>query len=197
MPILSTREEFIILVDGDKLKLSDAIVVLEGDGFNRIDKAIELYRNRWADKIILSGGYDNKTGGSFHIKEMVPAFLNAGISRDSIILEDISLNTREQAVEVTGILTQNNWKRIILVASHYHQYRAYLTFLKVILEKKLKIEVLNAPADNLNWFENQGWGKRYELVQDEFEKIERYSKLGHLASYEQAIEYQKWKEKLA
>ena len=195
MPILSTREEFIILVDGDKLKLSDAIVVLEGDGFNRIDKAIELYRNRWSDKIILSGGYDNKPGGSLHVKEMVPAFLKAGISRDSIILEDISLNTREQAVEVTGILTQNNWKRIILVASHYHQYRAYLTFLKVILEKKLKIEVLNAPADNLNWFENQGWGERFALLKDEFSKIESYRKIDHLASFEQAIEYQRWKEK--
>ena len=70
MPILSAREEFIILVDGDKLKPSDAIVVLEGDGYNRVDKAIELYRNNWADRIILSGGFENRPGGSYHVKEL-------------------------------------------------------------------------------------------------------------------------------
>ena len=127
---------------------------------------------------------------------MVPAFLKAGISRDAIIMEDISLNTREQAVKVTGIISQNSWRRVILVASHYHQYRAYLTFLKVILENELKIDIINAPANYLNWFEDMGWGRRYDLLQDEFGKIEKYGKMGHIASFEQAIEYQKWKEKL-
>jgi uncharacterized SAM-binding protein YcdF (DUF218 family) len=195
MPILTAREEFIILVDGDKLKSSDAIVVLEGDGFNRIEKAIELYRNRWADRIVLSGGFENRPGGSYHVKELVPVCLQAGISRNSIIVEDISLNTREQAVEVAGIISQNQWRRIILVASHYHQYRAYLTFLKVILENNLKTEIINAPADNLNWFEDPGWGKRFALLKDEFEKIEKYGKMGHIASFKQALKYQEWKEK--
>ena len=31
-------------------------------------------------------------------------------------------------------------------------------------------------------------------LEKEFERIEIYSKMGHLATYEQAIEYQKWKE---
>jgi len=195
MPILSAREEFIILVDGDKLKSSDAIVVLEGDGYNRVEKAIELYKNNWADRIILSGGFENRPGGSYHVKELLPGFLKEGISPNAIIIEDISLNTREQAVKVAGILSKNNWRRIMLVASHYHQYRAYLTFLKVILENELKIEIINAPADYLNWFEDPGWGRRYDLLQDEFGKIEKYGKMGHIASFEQAIEYQKWKEK--
>jgi uncharacterized SAM-binding protein YcdF (DUF218 family) len=195
MPTLSAREEFIILVGGDKIKSSDAIVVLEGDGYNRIEKAIELFRNKWADKIILSGGFENRPGGSYHVNELLPVFLKAGISPDAIIIEDISLNTREQAVKVAGIISQNNWSRIILVASHYHQYRAYLTFLKVILENELKIDIINAPANYLNWFEDPGWGRRYDLLKDEFGKIERYSEMGHIASFEQAIEYQKWKEK--
>ena len=34
----------------------------------------------------------------------------------------------------------------------------------------------------------------FDKLEKEFERIEIYSKMGHLATYEQAIEYQKWKE---
>jgi uncharacterized SAM-binding protein YcdF (DUF218 family) len=193
--MLTEREIFSILICGDKLKHSDAIVVLEGDGFSRVRKAINLFHEELADVIVLSGGIDNEPAGSFHVKKLSPLFIREGIPEKSIIIEDVSLNTRDQAIQVIRIANEKGWKRIILVASHYHQFRAYLTFLKVILGNDFKIELINAPATDLNWFEDTEWGNRYDLLQDEFEKIEEYGKMGHIASFEQAIEYQKWKEK--
>ena len=38
-----TTERFIALVDNDGILESDAIVLLEGDGFNRYKKAADLY----------------------------------------------------------------------------------------------------------------------------------------------------------
>lgn len=63
--------------------------------------------------------------------------MNAGVPTSAVIHEDRSLNTKEQAVEVVRMAIKNSWKRLVLVASHEHQYRAYLTFLREVLDKKV------------------------------------------------------------
>ena len=90
-----------------------------------------------------------------------------------------------------------NWKKIILVASHEHQYRAYLTFLRQIIDSKSKIVLYNAPARDLKWFVDDGWGIRIDRLENEFNRIEKYLALGHLANFDEAIEYQKWKESIS
>ena len=54
----------------------------------------------------------------------------------------------------------------------------------------------DAPVRNLNWFVDSGWGIRFDRLQAEFERIEKYSALGHLATAREVIEYQRWKESL-
>jgi len=191
---LTIREKFIVLVDNDSLKKSDAIILLEGDGLFRVQKVVELFNAHWSNKIVFSGGISDPSYGSFPKEYIIPELIKAGISEENIIIEAGSLNTRDEAVEIMKLCKQLSWKRIILVASHYHQYRAYLTFLKAMKESGLLIEIINATAQNLKWFEDTGWGKRFELLEREFAKIEKYSELGHLATFEEAIAYQRWKE---
>jgi uncharacterized SAM-binding protein YcdF (DUF218 family) len=97
-------------------------------------------------------------------------------------------------VEVIKLAQQKNWLRIILVATHEHQYRAYLTFLREVLDSKSGIILYNAPVRNLGWFSETGWGIRFLRLEKEFERIELYLSRGHLASFKEAIDYQKWKE---
>lgn len=187
-------EKFISLVDNDLIKPSDAIILLEGDGLNRIDKTVELLKNKYANIIVFSGEIDNPGYGSYTAKIVLPELLRKGVPQENIIHENRSTNTREQALEVIKLSSKNKWKRIILVASHYHQYRAYLTFLKVLQEEDSKLIIYNAPARELKWFEKTDWGKRINLLENEFNRIEEYSKLNHIATFQSAIEYQKWKE---
>ena len=63
-----------------------------------------------------------------------------------------------------------------------------------ILDNENKIALYNSPARNLEWFSASNWGVRIERLEQEFEKIEKYSQLGHLATFKQAINYQRWKE---
>jgi len=192
---LSNREKFIVLVDNDSLKKSDAIILLEGDGLFRVPKVIELYNSQWSNKVVFSGGIFDPSYGSFPSEYIIPELIKSGISEENIIIEDNSLNTRDQAFAIMKLCKEKIWKRIILVASHYHQYRAYLTFLKAMKESGLLIEIINATSRNLKWFEDTGWGKRFDLLEQEFIKIEKYSEHGHLATFEEAIDYQRWKEK--
>ena len=126
--------------------------------------------------------------------EVLPQILEEGVPECDIIHEDKSLNTKEQAVEVIKLAQQRGWKKLILVASHEHQYRAYLTFLREVLDTHSGITLYNAPVRNLNWFEDKGWGKRIDRLEAEILRIEKYTALGHLANAQEVIQYQQWKE---
>ena len=182
------------IVDNDCLMHSDAAILLEGDAFFRFQKAVDLYKSGLADRIVFSGNIIDKDYGSFPYEEVAPFILNQGVPKKDLIHENKSLQTRQQAIEVVKMAMENGWKRLALVASHEHQYRAYLTFLRQVLDSKSGIVLYNAPVRNLAWFVDNGWGMRFERLAAEFERIERYSAMGHLASASEVIEYQKWKE---
>lgn len=184
------------IVDNDCLTKSDAAILLEGDGFHRFQKAVDLYNRGLVSKIVFSGNIIDKDYGSYPFEEVKPFILKGGVPEEDLIHEDVSLHTQQQAIEVVKMSMKNAWKKLALVASHEHQYRAYLTFLRQVLDNKSGIIMYNAPVRNLNWFVNSGWGVRFDRLTAEFDRIEKYSAMGHLASAEEVIEYQKWKESL-
>lgn len=194
--MITDREKILAIVDNDCLMKSDAAILLEGDGFFRIQKAVELYNEGIVSKIVFSGNIIDKDYGSFPFEEVKPYILAGGVPEEDLIHEDVSQHTRQQAVEVVKMAMANGWKKLALVASHEHQYRAYLTFLREVLDSKSGIILYNAPVRNLNWFVDSGWGIRFERLVAEFDRIERYSAMGHLANANEVIEYQRWKESL-
>lgn len=192
--MITDREKILAIVDNDCLSPSDAIILLEGDGFDRFRKAVSLYNQQKAPKIFFSGNITDYDYGSFPFSEVLPRMLKEGVPEEDIIHEDRSLNTREQAVEVVRMAVERGWKKLILVASHEHQYRAYLTFLREVLDTNSGITLYNAPARNLDWFVDKGWGTRFERLEGEILRIEKYTEMGHLANAQEVIDYQKWKE---
>ncbi|MBP1616094.1 MAG: YdcF family protein [Bacteroidetes bacterium] len=192
--MLTDREIFISLVDNDLIQKSDAIILLEGDGLNRYQHAVHLFKDGFANFIVFSGGITDYDYGSFPYEDIKPLILEENIPEECLYYESISLNTKQQAEEIIKLCISNNWEKIILVGSHYHQYRAYLTFLKSALSANIKLIIYNSPEKKLKWFSSNKWGQRITCLKQEFERIEEYSKFGHLSTYKEAIEYQQWKE---
>ena len=194
--MITDRETIMAIVDNDCLTKSDAAILLEGDGFFRFQKAVELYNKDIVSKIVFSGNIIDKNYGSFPFEEIKPYILQGGVREEDLLHENKSLHTRQQAIEVVKMAQERGWKKLALIASHEHQYRAYLTFLREVLDTNSGLILYNAPVRNLNWFIDSGWGIRFERLASEFERIEKYSALGHLANAREVIEYQKWKESL-
>lgn len=189
---MTSIEKFIILISNEVIKKSDAIILLEGDGLSRVNHSVSLYKKKIANRIVFSGNLIDHENGSYPFSYVHPILIANGVNSLDIYHENISKNTHEQAVEIVKLAKNNSWSKIIIVASHYHQYRAYLTFLKIVLNTYPELQIFNSPERNLNWFENNDWGSRFDLLKIEFEKIQQYNL--HLASFDEAIEYQKWKE---
>ncbi len=191
---MSAMKQCMALIDSDQLQTADALVLLEGDGYNRVPHAAVLYFKKIAPAIVVSGGIDNQTNGSFPGTLLVKRLEELGVKKTHIIVEDKSQHTREQAELVLKLAKERGWKRIVLIASHYHQYRAFLTFLKVRQENEYTIDIINSPAQDLPWFEETGWGRRVDLLEFEFEKISLHQKNGHVASYEDGVSFFRQKE---
>lgn len=190
---MTEREAFIALLDTDEPQKCDAIILLEGDGFARYKKAVALYKNGIAPLICFSGGFDDEKSGAFTYEKVKPLILETGVPEKDLFWEGKSKNTYEQAVGIILFAQQKNWKRIVLVASHYHSYRAFLTFLCVKKQKFPELVMDMASVKELDWYEETGWGRRIDLLASELDKIDAYQKKNNVASYAEGLEYLKWK----
>lgn len=194
---LNTEEKALLtaLVYSDQLQKSDAVICLEGDGYNRLKPSVNIWSQGLAEKIVLSGGFSGQRPFTIPAEELAQK-LRGQVPEEKIVIESKSQNTKEQATEIMKIAKKENWYKIILVASHFHQPRAYLTFLKARLKANLNLLIFNAPVKDLSWFKKTSLEKnRLELLKDELIKISEYAVKGHLASFKDVLKHEHLKEK--
>lgn len=190
---MTKREKFIILLDSEQLHAGDVIIILEGDGLSRYKKAVELYKMGIAHKICFSGNFDDKKSGAVTFEIIKPLLLEEDIPEDDLIFEDKSKNTYEQAVEIMKLSKHYCWNHIIIVASQYHSYRAFLTFLHEQKIQRPDLIMDMASVTDLDWYKDTGYGRRIDLLQLELNKIDLYQKNGNVSDYEEGIDYLEWK----
>jgi uncharacterized SAM-binding protein YcdF (DUF218 family) len=152
-----------------RCRTADAVIAISGgDTDARAQKAIELYKNGWAPKLVFSGAAQDETGPS-NAAVMRNTALEAGVPEEDIIIEEHSRTTGENAQETRVLLDKESVSSVILVTSSYHQRRASLEFNRALGD----IEVRNHPApgdrqwSQLWWISPRGWW----LVLGELAKI--------------------------
>ena len=192
---LTDREKYIALVSTQTVHRANAIIWLEGDAFNCAPHVLELYKDKRAQTIVVSGNNRKIEDSTYSVPwdKMRRHLISKGVPSDRIVPESKSEHTQEQAVEVLKMAKDKRWKKLIIVTPPHHQYRAYLTFLKELQKRKLerKIILISSPAP-LKWTGRSGRGVRLKVLDDEFKKIKKYRP--HVASYEEGIQYLQWKE---
>jgi len=130
---------------------------------DRILEALRLYRAGKAPLLVVSGGDSPLLlqARKLHEADEMRAILDEWGAQDSAILvEDGSINTRENALFTRKLLEPRGIGRIILVASAIQMPRAAAAF------RKVGFDVVPAPADFLigwekqisifNWFPSSG-----------------------------------------
>jgi len=111
--------EKLICVDSGRVS-ADVIVVLGGGQHERPLRAAELFQQRAAPRILISGAGDDEINRRILIRAGVP---------DAVIeIESHSATTRENAEAALKLLRAKNVRSVILVTSWYHSRRALMTF---------------------------------------------------------------------
>ena len=136
----------------DQLPVVDAIVVLGGytdatnsgvvelgDAVDRLFHGMRLYRAGKAPRVMLVGGAARSNLPEAQV--MANLLVEFNISRDIMLLEDKSRNTRQNGLNAVAIMQDKDIKKILLSTSAYHMRRAQAVF------EKLGIEVVPAATD--------------------------------------------------
>jgi vancomycin permeability regulator SanA len=143
----------------DDVRPSDVAVVL-GNGVNadgspgevlqpRLDRAVELYRDKLCRNIIVSGsagqdGYNEPAG-------MRRYLLDHGVPDEAIVVDAGGINTFHTAVNARQIMRQRGWRSVIIVSQYYHILRIRLAFHRVGLGKVSSAHAL------YDWRWKDGW----------------------------------------
>lgn len=182
------RERFIALLSSQRTSSGDVIFVLQGDGIFRAARAVELFKSGAAPAVSIVGAADNPAYGSLPSELVRDEMLRLGLPRRALFFEKSAAHTRAEAECAFRLAIELGWKNIIIVTSPHHQYRAFLTFLKAMNDAGLDLELVNAPA-RLSWTEQTPWGRRVDLLAQEFDRITKYQGKGDVASYKEGAAY--------
>ncbi len=133
----------------------------------RLNLAIELYKNKRAPYILLTGG-KGKEGQIPEARIMKEKALSLGIPKEVILTEEESYNTTENILCSMLVLERKfllqNIKRLIVVSSPFHIQRLSLT-LSRYMPKWIKYSYCydeNSPVSKNNWKNNPESKKRVE-----------------------------------
>jgi len=122
-------------------EIYDAVIVLGGvmeqrapwkdegrdltDAAERITRTLELMRAGKARVALLSGGLLDPAPGQPSEAEQLATMLEGwGVPADRIVVETVSRNTHENAVESARVVAEHGWRRLLLVTSAKHMARA-------------------------------------------------------------------------
>jgi uncharacterized SAM-binding protein YcdF (DUF218 family) len=118
MAALIFPQKFLCVDDG--VVRADVMVVLGGGSHDRPERAAELFRERAAPRILVSGR------GDCNIYRH--SLIEIGVPPGAIQLEDQSRNSRENAIYAVKWLRRQGARHVIIVTSWYHSRRALACF---------------------------------------------------------------------
>jgi uncharacterized SAM-binding protein YcdF (DUF218 family) len=132
---------------------ADAIVVLSGgDTKARTTAGIDLYKAGWANLLIFSGAAADPNSKS-NAEVMKEQALSAGVPASSIIIDEKSANTSENARQVSKKISELKLNKVILVTSGYHIRRAKAE----LQSQNPSLKIIPYTSKDGNWSPDTWW----------------------------------------
>lgn len=168
----------------DPLQHADAIFVLAGTRLERPLEALDLYKEGWAPRIVLSPGITEDAERMVRARgirfpseadEARDVLVQLGVPASAVVATDGYVdNTAQEANLLRAMVLANHWHRVIIVTSKYHTRRAAFAFGRALAQTQAT-EIMRATrydhSDPANW-----WRRRADVrfVGSEWEKLILY-----------------------
>lgn len=157
----------------DDLEKADCIVLLRGDDYFRLRKAVELFRQGYSKNIVVSVisekayfvrfNLDRKISGldRFSEKELLLKYFEYfGKNSENVIFTPFKItSTFEEAFAAKALLLQKRFRSLILVTNVYHMRRALILFKWVFRGTGIKIYHVTAETET-EVYDPEHWWRR-------------------------------------
>jgi vancomycin permeability regulator SanA len=155
----------------------------------RVPKAVSIYHDKRASKILLCGGKIRETSSGLisEAQLMRNKALELGVPDEDILLDEVSMSTKENMIcsllPLERSFKLSCVKRILLVTTSYHMRRSILMAQTYLPSW---IEIVACPAEDRNtrrhnWYQTE---KGYSRAKDEVLKVISYIREGSVADFE-------------
>ena len=159
------------LIVTSRLEPVDAIVVLSGGDETRIAEALRLYKEKYADTIILTNTSGVKQGGDYGPLRGSDAriqLLGNGIPGGNIFITEVKVSsTRDEALAIRDLMEKRHLHSCIIVTDPYHSRRAMTIFTDIFDKTIFHVYVDSVPE---SWYNSKTWflkidGWKYTLLE--------------------------------
>lgn len=136
----------------DTIKKCDCILVLGSHDLRVAERGAELFLQKCAPKLILSGGLGRLTEDLWtetEADQFARIALNMGVPQEAILIENKSTNTGENILFTQQLLQKNKLEpqSFIVVQKPYMERRSFATFKKHWPDKKLIVTSPQIPFE--------------------------------------------------
>lgn len=141
---------------------ADAILILGGNNLTRVPKALELYRDGYAPRLLLTTVKPIKRQFAHLLQdrreqaERIASHLSIEAEFETLpSRKEGATSTFDEAHDLLAFSRQENLRRVIIVTDDFHTRRALLAFSKVLGDSPVAIEAAAARNDIFN--EDNWW----------------------------------------
>jgi uncharacterized SAM-binding protein YcdF (DUF218 family) len=140
---------------------ADLIVVLGGDAGERNEKAVELYKAGFANKILITGmdGLSDKPAN--HEQQLrVNYLLDQGVKVEALIFDEQAQNTHEEASAIAALLKAKHWNSALIISDPPHLRRLKGALQPVFNKAHLHYRLIQTKAthwDPKYWWQDERW----------------------------------------
>jgi uncharacterized SAM-binding protein YcdF (DUF218 family) len=163
------------LAISEVLQNADAIFVFGSPNDLRIRKAVELYENELADKIIISGhGPFYASHTQSEAERMATVAMDAGVPRSALLLEPEAITIPDNVKRTIDLFEKVGYKpgKLLIVASPFALRRCAMDWYRFA---PWDIEVVPVAADSLSYdLTREGWtttSRGIRVVLNEYAKL--------------------------
>lgn len=149
----------------------------------RLPKAVELYKNGRAKKLLFSGGVVWEGTALSEAELLRNKAIEMGIPKEDIIVEKVSRHTKENVLASLLVLDRalglHNINRLVVVTASIHMRRMHLS-LKTFMPPWISFSLCTVDDKTINksnWFNYPNSRKRVDM---EASKLINYVKLGYI-----------------
>jgi len=174
-------EVFSSLVPEQRMQKSEAIFVFGSQSNARVERAVELYKQGIAPKIILSGKGPHYRDHEISEAERMAQFaVGSGVPREALILENSSVTVPDNVKRSLDLMEVLNWrpKSLTIIASSFVLQRGMMEWYKFPPEP---MDILPVAAKAISPHLNaENWHRNAEsvaLVLNEYAKLVLESKI--------------------
>lgn len=142
---------------------ADVIVALGGGGIERVQRALTLYKEGYARKVLLTGlDRDPERRSNYYLHWRSRLLLDGGVPSEALLFEDQSRNSYEEANNIALLMKNRQWKTALVISDPPHLRRLDMVWASACSQHDLAYRLIatESPAWNASgWWRDKVWAK--------------------------------------